>query len=219
MQLARLLILLAAALLCAPQAAQAATLDALRPCYRSVDDGTRETVHVQAGGFTPGAAVNVAIDGVVVQRDVIALPDGTVSGDVRAPHQRRGERPFSLTVTERDRPANTATVASRVAALSVRLKPREAKPSRRVRFLGRGFLEGTDVYGHYVRRGKARRTVLLGRAEGPCGRLNVKRRQIPVRRPKTGRWTLQVDDQPQYGPQPPSVLVRLAITVKRVPRR
>jgi len=217
MRFARLLVLSTlTAALAAPAAAQAVTLEPLGACYRSVDETTRETVRVQAAGFTPGAPVNVSIDGVVVQSDVLALPDGTVSGNVNAPYLRRGVRPFALTVTERDRPENTATTRSRVAALSVQLQPREAKPSRRVRFLGRGFVDGAEVYGHYLRRGELRKTVLLGRSEGPCGRLHARHRQIPVRSPKTGRWTLQVDNQPQYDPQPPGVFVRVAITVKRV---
>jgi hypothetical protein len=199
--------------------AQAATLDPLRPCYRSVDEATREAVHVQAAGFTPGAPVNVSIDGVVVQRDVVALPDGSVTGDVSAPYQRRGVRRFALTVTERDRPGNTATAASRVTAVAMRLVPSDAKPSLRVQFLGRGFLDGAAVYGHYLRHDRLRKTVLLGHPEGPCGRLRAKRRQIPVRRPETGRWTLQVDNEPQYVPQPPGVFVRLAITVMRAPAR
>ncbi len=196
--------------------AQAATLDPLNPCYRSVDESTRETVRVQGGGFTPGAAVDVSIDGVVVQRDVIALPDGSVSGEVSAPYHEEGVRPFTLTITERDRPANAASTGSRITALSLRLKPREARPSSEVSFLGRGFIDGTEIYGHYRRGRKLRRTVLLGRPEGPCGRLNVDRRQIPVPRPKTGRWTLQVDNQATYSADPPGVFVRLPIRVKRV---
>ena len=219
MRFSRPLSLSALALAVGAPAAQSATLDPLRPCYRSIDDATRETVHVQAGGFTPGAAVNVSIDGVVVERDVMALPDGSVTGEVIAPHQPRGVRPFALTVTERDRPENAATALSRVTALSMRLQPSDAEPSSRVRFLGRGFLDGAAVYGHYLRGDTLRKTVLLGRPQGRCGRLRVKRRQIPVRRPEIGRWTLQVDNQPVYAPQPPGVAVRLAITVKRAPAR
>ena len=209
----------AAFALAAPQAAQAAVLGPLAPCYRSVDAGTRESVAVNAAGFTPGAVVIVSVDGVTVREDVVASGDGTIAGSVPAPHQARGERPFTLTVTERDRPANTASTASRVTALSMRLKPRQASPSRRVRFLGRGFTDGDRIYAHYVRGGRLRRTVDLGAPKGPCGRLSVARRQIPVKRPKTGRWTLQVDNQAAYSPEPPSVFVRVAITVQRVLRR
>ena len=219
MRFSRPLSLAALALAVGAPAAQAATLDPLRPCYRSVDEATREPVHIQAGGFTPGAAVNVSVDGIVVERDVVALPDGSVTGDVMAPYQRHGVRPFALTVTGRDRPVNTATAARRVTAVSMRLEPPDAEPSSRVGFLGRGFLDGAAVYGHYLRRDRLRKTVLLGRPEGPCGRLHVKRRQIPVRRPGMGRWTLQVDNRAEYAPQPPGAVVRVEITVKRAPAR
>jgi hypothetical protein len=194
----RICLIAVAAALLAPQAAQAATIVPLKPCYRSVDSATRENVHVEADGFTPGSAVDVAIDGVVVAEDVVALADGKVSGEVSAPYRRSGEAPFTLTVTENDRPANTVSAASRVAALAMRLKPARAKPSSKVRFIGRGFTDGALVYGHYLRAGKLRKTVQLGPQKGLCGTIDVRKRQIPVSRPKTGRWTLQVDNQAVY---------------------
>ena len=210
-------ILTASALLLVPQAAEAATLEPLGACYRSVDADTRETVPVRASGFTPGERVNVYIDGRLVEENSLVLPDGRVEGGVLAPYQPAGERPFTLTVTEVDQPSNTASASRRVAALALRLKPKRARPNRRVRFIGRGFTDGTEVFAHYVRKGKLRKTVSLGAPQGPCGRVSVKRRQIPVKRPALGRWTLQVDDQPTYSPEPPNVFMRLTITVTRNP--
>jgi hypothetical protein len=200
----------------APAAAGAAALEPLNACYRSVDRTTRESVAVKASGFTPGADVSVAIDGVVVATDIKANELGDVSGSVTAPYQGRGERAFTLSVTESERPASTASAQSHVAALNARLKPRRATPSSHLRFLGRGFLDDTEIFGHYVRAGKLRRTVSLGTPGGSCGRLDVARRQIPVRHPATGRWTLQIDNQREYSPRPATVFVRLSITVKRV---
>jgi hypothetical protein len=200
-----------------PQAAQAMELTPLKPCFVSVDEETREPVPVEGSGFTPGSLVDVALDGVVVQT-VQVLPEGTVSGRVPAPHQQRGEREFVLTLTERDRPETTVSTSSRVTALSLRMVPREASPRRRVRFIGRGFTDDQPVYGHYVRRGELRKTVRFGRPWGPCGRFSVKRRQIPVRRPRVGRWTLQADHQREYNAEPEGLAVRLAITVRRVVR-
>jgi hypothetical protein len=198
-----------------PQAAQAADLAPLKPCFVSVDEETREPVPVEASGFTPGASVDVAIDGAPVGT-VAVLPDGRVIGRVSAPHQERGERPFTLTVTERDRPESAVSTTSRVTALGLRMVPDEASPRRRVRFIGRGFTEDRPVYGHYVRGGELRKTVRFGRPTGACGRFSVKRRQIPVRRPRVGRWTLQVDHRREYSQNPEGVAVRLAITVRRV---
>lgn len=212
-------ILAAGALLIAPQAAPAATLEPLAPCYRSVDEQTRETVPVRAWGFTPGERVNVYVDDVLVQQDVVVLTDGQVNGGVPAPYVAKGGRRFTLTVTEVDQPANTASATSRVTALSLRLKPRRAAPKRRVRFLGSGFTDGNAVYAHYVRKRKLRKTVRLGVPKGPCGRINVKRRQIPLRRPALGRWTLQVDNQKPYSARPDGVFMTLSITVSRGPRR
>ena len=216
-ELLRPILLGAALAAAAPQAAQAAVLEPLDPCYRSVDLRTRETVTVRGWGFTPGEQVDVAIDGVVVDR-ATALPDGNVEGQVTAPYQERGERPFTLTLTEVGQPANTASAASRVTALSLRLKPQRAAPSQRVRFIGRGFTDGDAVYAHYLRKGKLRKTVSLGAPQGPCGRVDVRHRQIPIKRPATGRWTLQVDNQQAYSTRPVGVFVRLAITVRRVLR-
>jgi len=204
--------------LAAPQAAQAAVLAPLAPCYRSVNEASRENVGVQASGFTPGADIDVYIDGVLIQAGVRALPDGTVSGSVDAPYQGFGQRPFTLTVTERETPGNTASATSLVTALDMRLKPRRTAPHRRVRFLGRGFTDGEEVFGHYLRRGKLRRTVSLGAPQGPCGRVDVRRRQIPVRNPHVGRWILQVDNEPEYTRDPLGVSVEVPITVRRVVR-
>ena len=208
-------ILAAAAALLVPQAAEAASLAPLGACYRSLDLETRELVPVRASGFTPGERVNVYIDGRVVQENVVVLQDGQVEGGVPAPYQPTGERPFTLTVTEVDQPSNTATASSRVTALALRLKPKRARPNRRVRFVGRGFTDGTEVFAHYVRKDKLRKTVSLGAPQGPCGRVSVKRRQIPVKRPALGRWTLQVDNLQTYGAEPPGVFMRVAITVTR----
>jgi hypothetical protein len=210
-------ILAAGAVLLVPQAAEAAYLAPIAPCYRSVDEQTRETVPVKAGDFTPGEHVNVYVDDQLVQQDVVVLTDGQINGGVPAPHVERGERAFKLTVTQVEQPTNTATVFSRVTALSLRLKPRRAAPARRVRFIGSGFI-GTDAYAHYVRKGKLRKTVRLGTPQGPCGRIDVKRRQIPLRKPALGRWRLQVDNQPAYSPRPDSVFMTLSINVTRAPR-
>jgi len=217
MHLLRPILGAAVAALFVPQAAQAAALMPLGPCYRSVDADNREAVPVRGEGFTPGQMVTVSIDGQIVQEGIRVRSDGTVVGAVSAPYQGSGERPFTLTVAENDTPVNTATVASRVTALGMRLKPRRAKPSRKVRFIGRGFIDTPEhvVYAHYVRGGKLRRTVRLGVAQGPCGRIDVKRRQFPVRKPRVGRWTLQVDNLSTYSAVPISVVVRIPIDVKK----
>jgi hypothetical protein len=144
---------------------------------------------------------------------------GALIGSVQAPFQARGQRLFTLSITDNTNPALALSAQSLVTALDVRVTPGNARPSRRVRFRGRGFTgDAPAVYAHYVRKGKLRKTVSLGTPQAPCGRVSVKRRQIPIKRPAVGRWTLQVDNQPFYSAEPLSVFVRLAIAVRRVPR-
>jgi len=218
MHLLRPILATAAAVLLVPAVAQAATLDPLAACYRSVDEMTTETVAVRGRGFTPGEEARVYVDGRLVKEGAFADVNGDVIGDVRAPFRAKGQAPFTVTVTEKNQPSNTASATSLVTALGLHLKPSLAFPSRRVRFIGRGFTDGTEVFAHYVRAGKLRKTVSFGAPQGPCGRINVKRRQIPVKRPAVGRWTLQVDNQPTYSAEPLTVFVRLGIRVRRVPR-
>ena len=212
-----ILVVLAAA----PAAAEAQTKEPptmfpLHPCYRSVAPDTRETVGIVADNFTPGAQVSVTVDGTTLTDPAVANENGEVLGSVLAPYKAKGSRPFAVTLTEVTLPENTVTQQTRVAALDVHLKPASARPSSHVRFLGRGFTDGDTIYAHYVRAGVLRKTVALGTPQGPCGRLDVVRRQIPVRHPATGRWTLQVDNRRAYSERPSSVFVRIGITVKRV---
>ena len=212
----RIALIALAAALAAPGAAQAATLAPLEPCYRSVDEDTRENVRVEAAGFTPGATVQVAIDGVVVRDDVVALPDGTVSGGVSAPYRARGERPFALTVTERDKPANTVTATSRVTALAMRLQPREAAPSRKVRFLGRGFTDGERVYAHYLRAGKLAPHRLARGAQGArAARSAPGAGRSPSSTPGTGSGRCRSTTSPSTTGAPRACSVRWVINVQR----
>src|SRR4051794_25521373 len=214
---ARLLAALATLALTVPAAAGAATLDPLMACYVSVTPTSREAVDVGGSGFTPGAIVDVGIDGAVVrtlQADAVGnLPPQVLP----APNQPRGERAFSLTAAQRGNAANAVTLTSNVTALNLRVDPQRARPSKRVTFRGRGFTGPGGVYAHYLFRGRGRTPVTRGGAvPAPCGTFTARRRQIPVRHPRTGTWTLQVDQQRRYSRAPDSVFVRLSIVVQRV---
>ena len=82
-------------------------------------------------------------------------------------------------------------------------------------FRGRGFTGPGTVYAHYLFGGKLRKTVVLAAPQGACGTFTVRRRQIPVRRARIGKWTLRVDQQKAYSPNPASVWVSIPITVER----
>ena len=208
---------LATVALAAPAAA--ATVDALKPCYAS--DGPandqREMIRVHAAGFTPESVLDLYIEGQLVDSG-IADEFGETRASIPAPFQGRaggGERPFTLAVVERDNPVNVASTASRVTNLAVTLRPNPAKPSRRVRFRGRGFTKQAPVFAHYVFGGELQKTVrLVRRPIGDCGVFRVKRRQIPIRKARVGDWTLQIDQQRRWAERPASNMQRMTIKVR-----
>jgi hypothetical protein len=207
----------------AAPASAAPVLDAklLKPCYASDGEAPaqRETVHVRATGFTPAAHVDLKIDGALVyhlQADIV----GTVTANPPAPFQGTGERAFSLTLEELENTDNVASASLMVTNLSVIQRPKRANPSRRVRFSGRGFTKNAPIWAHYVFGGKVRKTIRLARRPaGVCGVFHARRRQIPIRKPATGDWILQVDQQRRYSPTPNSnaqpVIITVAESVKQ----
>jgi hypothetical protein len=201
-------------------AAQTPTLAPLKSCYvtagAAVDQ--RERVDIDAQGLTKNGTATVAFDGAVIEPQAAIDPIGALLGSVQAPFQARGQRLFTLSITDNANPALAVSAQSLVTALDVRVTPANARPSRRVRFRGRGFTGDTPaVYAHYVRKGKLRKTVQLATASGPCGTFDVRRRQLPIRRPQTGRWMVQIDQAREWDKTPSSVSVQLTIDVTRSP--
>jgi len=199
----------------AAPAQAAVVMDPIKPCY--VSDGDlptqRETITVHATGFTPVSALTLQIDGVPVSHGT-SDAFGAVAAMVPAPFQGQGERTFTIAVVEDQNPRNLATATSRVTNLGVTLRPKRARPSRRIRFVGRGFTSDAPVFGHYLFGGKVRRTVRFARRPTlPCGVFRARRKQIPVRRPATGDWLLQVDQQRRYATLPASNAQRIVIRV------
>lgn len=191
-------------------------LHQVQPCYVSVSSTKRQRLDTFATGFQPNADVDVTIDG-ATQIDTANDLGAVDLRRIAAPYERRGQRSFTITVTERGDPTVTVSATAWVTALTVRLRPRQAGTSERVRFRGRGFTQDRPIFGHYVLRGRVRRTVRLARRpRGACGRFSVRRRQIPLRNPAPGRWLLQVDQQRRWSSQPDSVFVPVTIRVERI---
>jgi hypothetical protein len=210
-----------AALALLPATAQAAALAPLKPCYISVTQPTgskvTEPLELAGNGFTAGSLIDVAFDGKLdrtIQADAAGnLPPQTL----QSPYQAKGQGTFTLTAAERGNPANTVALPSRTTALTLKLKPKRARPSTRIRFKGAGFTAQKAVWAHYLYKGKVRKTVrLVKRIKNPCGTFSVKRKQIPIKRPKLGVWRLQVDQQKRYSRAPEGVNVRADIKVQKV---
>jgi hypothetical protein len=210
------------AVLLFPTPAFAATLTPLKPCYAvSTDEVTEQITRDQlafgGGGFTPGGLVDLALDGKVV-RTVQADPAGNLPAQLLdAPYRRKGQRAFGLTATDQANPANTVDALSNVTAFDVSFTPSTGEPESRVRFRGRGFTAPGSVYGHYLNRGRVRKTVRLARRpRAPCGTFSVKRRQIPIRQPREGQWLLQIDQERKYHRAPEHGEIRVIIRVEPV---
>jgi hypothetical protein len=215
--------------LAVPAGARAATIDPLQPCYvtaATTSGPQSQSVFVRAAGFAANSKVDLTIDGAAVEGGTGLQTDanGTLGAQsavsVPAPFIPSGTRDFTVTLTEETNPANTVTATAKTTALGVEVKPRSAKPSKRIRFTGLGFIANKNVYAHYVYKGKVRKTVKMAKPQAPCGSWTSHRRQIPIANPKTGAWFVQFDQLKKYvDPSkhaPKSVYVRLKIVVSRV---
>jgi hypothetical protein len=192
-------------------------MDPLKPCYVSDGELTsqRERIDVHATGFAPLAALTLQIDG-TTEATGKSGAFGEVTASVSAPFEELNEHEFTLLLIEDQNFNNFATATARVTNLAVKLRPRRAQPSRRVRFSGRGFTASAPVYGHYLFGGKLRKTVrFVANSHLPCGTFHARGRQIPVKHPSVGQWTLQVDQQKQYSPHPATNAQRVIIRVRQ----
>ena len=213
----RLLAVTALTLAASAAPAVAATVAPLKPCYVSAGEAPeeRENVVIAGEGFTPGEPVDILVDG-ILQATPTAGTAGELNGTIDAPPRELGEAPFTVVVRDRTNPALEVTRRSRVTDLDVRMRPLEAQPSDRVRLRGRGFTRDAPVWAHYTFDGEEQRTVRLARrSTGRCGTFDVRRRQIPIDDPRSGEWTIQIDQRRRYFPQPMPVWVRVPVTVTR----
>jgi len=212
----RALVIAATVLAGLPAPAAAATITPLKPCYVSANRKDREQIQIAAQGLTPNQTATVALNSSVVLSNWQVDPLGnTLPGTIPAPFRPKGQSPFTLTITDNANPANAVSAQSLVTALDVQVTPKSAQPSSRVGFRGRGFTSGPAVYGHYLFNNKPRKTVLLAQTFGACGRFDVRRRQLPIKHPHTGRWILQVDQSREWQATPVSAQVVVEIDVTR----
>ena len=214
--------------LAVPAAAEAATIQPLeKPCYvtagKKASNYEGEGIGIRATGFAPNSVVDLLVDGQVALADIQTDANGdlgVLSAMVfETPFIKKGSAKFTITLTQKDNPANTASVTARHTALGVSVKPKRARPSAKIRFKGAGFTLDKPVYAHYVFNGSVRKTVKMSGGQNACGEWRKRARQIPVNDPSTGIWTVQFDQLKKYkrpGPNFPSVFVQLRISVTRV---
>ena len=85
-----------------------------------------------------------------------------------------------------------------------------------MRLRGRGFTRDAPVWARYVFNDEEQRTVRLARRRGVAVASSTHaRRQIPIDDPRSGRWTIQIDQRRRYSPTPRPVWVRVPVDVTR----
>jgi hypothetical protein len=190
-----------------------------KACYVTVDPSAREVIKLRATGFTPLVPIDLFYDGGPRVTSFDSNAAGAVKVREQAPYRGGAERPLTITLREHLHPENAVTAVTRVTALRVRLRPKDADTSDPIRFSGRGFTQHRAIWGHYLFRGRLQKTVRF--APGPataCGTFSVRRRQFPIEHPRPGVWTLQVDQRKRWSPEPKSVVVPVQLRVRRVVR-
>jgi hypothetical protein len=154
---------------------------------------------VSGSGFTPGAAVSYAFDG-VASASGSADTSGNIAQQIAAPvlPVDSVEHTYNLTGTDQSNLANVASTQVTVTKLTASLTPQRARPRRKIKFNVRGMPPGVTVYLHYIYRGRPMATVTLGKPKAPCGTLSVRRRFFPFDNPRVGIWIFQFDHKRSY---------------------
>jgi hypothetical protein len=189
---------LAAALLAglaAAASAGAATIAVNGACFLDSD-----TITVSGSGFTPGAPVTYAFNG-VTQANGNADQAGNVSQQIGAPVLPIDSvvTTYNLTATDQSNLANVGTAQVTITKLTASLSPeKNVRPQRKIKFNVRGMPPAVTVFLHYVFHGRSRATITLGRPDAPCGTLTKRRRFFPFDHPSVGVWIFQFDNSRRY---------------------
>jgi hypothetical protein len=197
---------LAAALaLVGAASAQAATLAVAgsRSCYR-----TGDALILTGSGFTPGAPVNITLEG----KDLGNLT-ADAAGNVSSPlgiRALKGVSRRTLVATDAANPANVATAQFLGSALAVRIRPLNGAAGRKLRIKAWGFTTGKRLYAHVLRRGYER-NVSIAKLKGPCRTGKARRRILPASL-SPGKYTVQFDTKRRYS-RKTKVRVRFRVTV------
>lgn len=213
----RALAALPVATLVAVSPAQAADVKTL-PCVPYVSG--QQTMPIAASGFTPGGLLTLytstassAVPRVLTTARLDALgaflsvPASTATAPGATQHQlpppfaprNRDHQTFTLYGEDKSNPGAPilASTDFQVVRFGMTRQPSPKRPHQRVTFTARGFFPGSRVYAHFRYRGRTRRTVSLGVAQGPCGITSRKMRALPTKI-RYGRWRAYIDQSRRF---------------------
>lgn len=178
-----------AAALVLPSAASAATLTIapVKQCYRA-----GENFSMSATGFTPGAPVNVTVNGSTLDGSPLYADAAGTIGSGLTLGQRAGQQKKTLVTTDATNPALTASANLLVSAVAVNVKPKNGAAGRTVRIGARGFTTGKTLWAHVSKGRKVIRNVKIGKLKGACRTLSAKRKLFAAST-KSGTYKVQFD--------------------------
>lgn len=171
------------------QNAPAASVTVDRACYSRGD-----TAKVNLSGMPPGETIALNLDLAVVS-EVPIDANGNGSTTFEVP---RGRPPLPMKVRAQISLDILAETTFRLDAPFVRMSPKRAKPTSRIRYRLSGFARSGPIYVHVVRGSKRVRRVTLGKPKTRCGELVKRIEQLPLRRPRKGTYVVQFDQYRKY---------------------
>ena len=193
----------------APSPAHAAAVQTL-PCVNYIQDssapsGVMATMPVLATGFTPGRPVTLFTSGAGAGPLTViagqADPNGTLRGLATPPALASPQTNLESFVLTGADPTNPSLAAPpfpfSVVRFGLTRTPAPRRPSQRVKFTARGFEPGKRVYAHFRFKGRTRRTVSLGVAQGACGITSRRMKALPTRL-RYGTWRVYVDQEKEF---------------------
>jgi hypothetical protein len=193
--------------LAVPSTASAAslTVSPVKPCYSS-----GETVDLNGLDFSPFGTASVTRDGSPLGT-LTSNGAGAFTGHLTVA-QTTGKRTKTYTASDDQVPGLTASTQITVSAVRVDLSPSDGAPGRRMSIKASGFTTGETLWAH-VTKGRAKRTLKIGRLSGACGGLNTRKRLLP-RDAALGLHTIQFDTFRKYD-RKQDVRYRYTVDVRR----
>jgi hypothetical protein len=182
--------------LAAPGTAAAATLDAGKSCY-----GNSSRARLSGTGFAPDSAISFTVNGNRINQTVMS----DAAGDLLVrydPRHTDTERKIVIRATDEEGTSASTTIFV-TRKRRVTADPDRAPNVETWRAVLRlfGFGDGTAFIHYRNPNGVHKKTVRLGRLQGPCGRLKTDKRLVmPFDNPQFGKWRLQFDTHRRYDP-------------------
>lgn len=198
--------LCAAALIAAPAAASAASVETGRACYvANGSDGVN--VDVTGSGFTPGEDVFAQVPapgGLGAFDDTTVAPDGTIDVTVENLYPESIEPVAEKKMMQIKGILSgqiLAEVPFQVTNLAVKTVPATGSYNKVVTYIFAGFRPHKPIFGHFFSGGKLAVTHKFGRTKGPCGTLHAKSKLFPGNGPREAKYKVQFDDSKKVNPK------------------